>query len=156
MPKAAEQGGQPERRIGQILKSKSLGRRRVTLVVRREMALDSTGKRIAPRASRGIVMPNEGGGRKAKGSEFHREPREPQVGAEPEGSGPSCMTCGRPLTPGVRFCAACGTHNFDSAQRVGQVLAHQAETHLRNQAALENRNVLGPHWFVRWWYWFFR
>jgi hypothetical protein len=29
-----EQGGQPERRIGRILKSKVLGRRRVTLVVR--------------------------------------------------------------------------------------------------------------------------
>ena len=28
-----EQGGQPERRIGRILKSKVLGRRRVTLVV---------------------------------------------------------------------------------------------------------------------------
>lgn len=32
---AGEQGGQPERRIGRILKSKVLGRRRVTLVVRR-------------------------------------------------------------------------------------------------------------------------
>jgi hypothetical protein len=30
-----EQGGQPERRIGRFLKSRVLGRRRVTLVVRR-------------------------------------------------------------------------------------------------------------------------
>jgi hypothetical protein len=29
----AQQGGQPERRIGRILKSKVLGRRRVTLVI---------------------------------------------------------------------------------------------------------------------------
>ena len=32
----AEQGGQPERRIGGILKSKVLGRRRVTLGVSRD------------------------------------------------------------------------------------------------------------------------
>lgn len=36
-PKGDEQGGQPERRIGRILKSKVLGRRRVTLVVRQEV-----------------------------------------------------------------------------------------------------------------------
>jgi hypothetical protein len=38
----AEQGGQPDRRIGRILGSKVLGRRRVTLVVRLNTCLQET------------------------------------------------------------------------------------------------------------------
>jgi len=37
--KLSEQGGEPERRPGQILKSQVLGRRRVTLIVRRWSSL---------------------------------------------------------------------------------------------------------------------
>ena len=32
--------------------------------------------------------------------------------SEPGGS--TCRGCRRPLADGVRFCVACGTHNFDA------------------------------------------
>ncbi len=101
-------------------------------------------------------MPSEDSNREHDSFDLGLEPLEQQEVVEPEWDGPRCISCKRPMKFGTRFCAACGRHNFDSDQLLGESLASQAQKQLRNRRGLENMNSLWPSWFLRWWYWFFR
>lgn len=63
-----------------------------------------------------------------------------------------CTCCGKVLAKGMRYCAACGTHNYDPGEQLASVAKHLGKEK-RKRALEEDTGVLKmiKGWFgIKW------
>ena len=67
-----------------------------------------------------------------------------------------CYGCRQKMPSGVKFCAACGKHNFNAGSTMGPSLANHAKELVENRDANSRMDATWPSFFGRLLIWLLR